>query len=392
MGFSEVLADRLREREEADRLRQRRIIASPSGSELLVGGKRLLSFCSNDYLGLANHPEVVAAYQKAAQNYGVGSGASHLVCGHSREHQALEEALAAFTGRDSALLFSTGYMANLGVINALVARGDAVFEDKLNHASLLDAGLLCAGKLERYRHCDIEHLSQRLRASNGANKLIVTDGVFSMDGNLAPLPQLCQLSQAHDAWLMVDDAHGLGCIGESAGGCCDYFKLTQEEVPVLVGTLGKALGTFGAFVAGSQELIEAMLQFARTYIYTTALPPALAAATRVSLKLLMEEPWRLQQLHARIRQFKQGCEALGIHLMPSDSPIQPLVLGSDKRALQASQGLEAEGIWVSAIRPPTVPLNSARLRITLSAAHSAEQVDKLLDALQRVAKYPQESL
>ena len=362
--------------------RSRRVIDSPQGVHLQIDGRTVINFCSNDYLGLANHPAVVGAFKAAADQYGVGSGSAHLICGHSTAHHALEEELAAFTGRDRALLFSTGYMANLGVMSALLGRGDAVFEDRLNHASLLDGGLLSGARFKRYAHTDVEHLTVYL-AKAGGNKLIVTDGVFSMDGDFAPLPALSAAAKAHDAWLMVDDAHGLGVIGEHGGGLLDYYGLKQDDVPVLMGTLGKGLGTFGAFVAGSDALIETLIQKARTYIYTTALPPAIAEATRAGLKIVIAESWRRDKLKTLADRFRAGAEQLGLQLMASASPIQPIVIGDSQQAVDISKALLQSGFLVSAIRPPTVPQGSARLRVTLSAMHEEQQVDRLLDALDK---------
>jgi 8-amino-7-oxononanoate synthase len=379
--FEQTLRQRLAERRALNRYRVRPVLQSPQGADIRVDGRELLCFCNNDYLGFANHPQVLEAFQHAARKYGVGSGASHLVCGHSNEHHQLEEELAEFTGRPRALLFSTGYMANLGAVNALLGRGDAVFEDRLNHASLLDAGLLSGARFQRFRHNDIAHLRDQLAASDAPHKLIVVDGVFSMDGDLAALPELAALAAQFKAWLMVDDAHGFGVLGQHGGGCAEHFQLGIEQLPVLVGTLGKAFGTFGAFVAGSETLIETLIQFARPYIYTTALPPAVAAATRAALRLLRDEGERRSHLHSLIRQFRAGAEALGLPLMDSQSAIQPLLVGEDARALQLAELLKERGYWVSAIRPPTVPEGTARLRITLSATHTAVQVEGLLGVL-----------
>jgi len=383
MSFND-LAAALEQRQQAHLYRRRRIQESPQGPEVVVDGRRCLAFCSNDYLGLANHPRVVAALKRGAERYGVGGGASHLVNGHSRAHHALEEALAEFTGRERVLLFSTGYMANLGAINALVGRQDAVFQDRLNHASLLDAGLLSGARFQRYRHNDPASLEQRLQAATARRKLVVTDGVFSMDGDLAELPELSRIARAQEGWLMVDDAHGFGCVGATGGGCVEHYGLSQEEVPVLVGTLGKAFGTAGAFVAGSEVLIETLIQFARSYIYTTSLSPALAEATCTSLELVQSESWRRDKLSQLIARFRSGCSQLGYTLMDSPTPIQPILIGDAEEAMRISGALEARGIFISAIRPPTVPEGSSRLRVTLSAAHSEGQVDRLLDALGEV--------
>ena len=344
----------------------------------------MLAFCSNDYLGLANHPDVIAALKRGADTYGVGSGAAHLVTGHSVVHQTLEEALADFTGRARALLFSSGYLANLGVISALTGRGDQVFEDRLNHASLLDGARLSRARLRRYAHADPRALSRMLDAwmpNEAGSRLIATDGVFSMDGDLAPLPALVPIARQADAWLLVDDAHGLGVLGEEGRGSLAYLGLGPEQVPILVGTLGKALGTAGAFVAGSRELIETLIQRARSYIFTTAPPPAIAVATQESLRIARRESWRRERLQLLIRRFRAGAAELNLPLLDSATPIQPLIAGTARQALSWSSKLETFGILVSAIRSPTVPEGSARLRITFSTGHTAEDVDRLLEAL-----------
>ncbi len=380
-SLDQTVAAALQDRLQRHLYRHRRLLESAQGPSIRVDGKNYIGFCSNDYLGLANHPEVVAALQQAASTWGVGSGASHLVNGHSTEHQALEEELAAFCGRERALLFSTGYMANLGTVTALLGRTDAVFEDRLNHASLLDAGLLSGARLQRFQHNDLEDLERRLVSSQAERKLIAVDGIFSMDGDAAPLPELARLAERHKAWLMVDDAHGFGCLGPTGAGSAELQGLNQQQLPVLMGTLGKSLGTFGAFVAGSETLIETLIQYARSYIYTTALPPSVAAATRVSLRLLQEEGWRRERLARLITDFRAGAHALGLKLMPSETAIQPLIVGDEARALTLAEQLAERGLLVIAIRPPTVPVGSARLRITLSAEHSREQIAQLLEAL-----------
>lgn len=386
--LDKALLPALQQRRDEKLYRQRAVVASPQQVNLLRDGQDLISFCSNDYLGLANHPDVIKAMQTAAGDFGVGSGASHLVSGHSLHHHQLEEELADFTGRERALLFSTGYMANVGVINALLGRKDAVFEDRLNHASLLDGGLISGAEFVRYRHNNMEDLAQRLVARGKNNrKLIVVDGVFSMDGDYAALPELSALAREHDAWLMVDDAHGLGCVGDSGRGSVEQFGLSHEDVPILMGTLGKAFGTFGAFVAGSETLIESLIQFARPYIYTTALPPAVAAATRASLKIIKQEPQHRHHLHRLIHLFKSTSASKGIELMPSDTAIQPVVVGESEKALALASGLQKRGYWVTAIRPPTVPKGSARLRVTLSAQHSEAQVVGLVEALAEALRH-----
>lgn len=374
------LRARLEQRRAADLYRQRPLLQTPQGPQVVVDGQPLLAFCSNDYLGLANHPEVIAAWRAGAERWGVGGGASHLVIGHSTPHHEVEEALAELTGRPRALLFTTGYMANLGALTALVGQGDTVLQDRLNHASLLDAGLLSGARFNRYLHNDANSLASRLEKAVG-NTLVVTDGVFSMDGDIADLPALAATAKSRDAWLMVDDAHGFGTLGHNGGGIVEHFGLSTEQVPVLIGTLGKACGTAGAFVAGSEELIECLIQFARPYIYTTSQPPALACATLRSLQLLRHEHWRREHLAALIQQFRTGAEQIGLQLMDSFTAIQPILIGDSARALRLSQMLRERGLLVTAIRPPTVPAGSARLRVTLSAAHSAAQVQLLLEAL-----------
>ncbi|MGH8493277.1 MAG: 8-amino-7-oxononanoate synthase [Moraxellaceae bacterium] len=375
--FSSVLAQK-----KADGLyRRRRTLASAQGARVIVDGRELLNFCSNDYLGLANHPALIAAANAATKAFGAGSGASHLVCGHSAEHHALEEELAAFTGRSRALLFSTGYMANIGIVQALVGRGDAVFEDRLNHASLIDGGLASGATFQRYRHNELPHLAELLGKSAADKKLIVTDGVFSMDGDVAPLAELAALAQKNDALLMVDDAHGFGVLGAGGIGCAEAFALDETQLPVLMGTLGKAAGSFGAFVAGSDDLVEYLINTARPYIFTTALPPSVAAASRASLRVIREEGWRREKLNELIAHFRARAKAAGLALMDSPTPIQPLLLGDNETALAWSRALEEKSLLVGAIRPPTVPAGSARLRITFSAAHEKADVDALLAAL-----------
>ncbi|MEN9422821.1 MAG: 8-amino-7-oxononanoate synthase [Pseudomonadota bacterium] len=384
--FNKLRAE-LESRQNRHLYRRPRIADSPQQPHRQIDGKALLTFCSNDYLGLANHPAVIRAFQQAANEYGVGSGAAHLVNGHSRPHQQLEEALAIFVGRERALLFSTGYMANLGVVNALLTgRNDVVYADRLNHASLVDASLLSGAKLIRYPHNDTTSLGKRLlaQADNASTQLILTDGVFSMDGDIAPLNKLATMAQHHDAWLMVDDAHGFGVLGNTGAGLVEAQGLTPTDVPILMATLGKALGTAGAFVAGSHDLIEYLIQTARTFIYTTAQPPAIAAATLASLQLVQTESWRREHLQALIQQFRQGAAQLGLPLMASATAIQPILVGSSAQALAISRQLEERGLLVTAIRPPTVPDGTARLRVTLSATHTPTDVEQLLTALAQI--------
>jgi 8-amino-7-oxononanoate synthase len=382
------LAVQTAEREHANLRRRLRTIDHVEGPWLQTGRRRLLSFCSNDYLGLAQHPSLVAALTRAAREQGIGSTSAHLICGHRAAHAQLEEALAAWTGRGRALLFSTGYMANLGVMQALLARGDICVQDKLNHACLLDGARLSGAELKRYPHADADAAARQLAAHPGAAAMLATDGVFSMDGDVAPLHALAQLCARERATLMVDDAHGFGVLGDDGAGSLGAAKLGQHEVPLLMATLGKALGCSGAFVAGSAALIEGLIQFARPYIYTTAMPPALAAAALEAVRLAQTETWRREKLAALIARFRAGAAQLDLPLTASASAIQPLLLGDARAAVQAAQVLERQGLLVVAIRPPTVPVGQARLRITLSAAHEEAHVDALLGAL---ADLPQES-
>jgi 8-amino-7-oxononanoate synthase len=377
------LQAQLDKRREQFLYRQRTNVTSGCGAKLQVDGRSLVNFCSNDYLGLAGHPAIAAALKSGADTYGTGSGASHLISGHSAAHQQLEEQLAEFTGRPRALLFSTGYMANMGVINALVGRHDLVLQDQLNHASLLDGGWLSRADSKRYKHNNLEHLQQQLEQSGAHRKLIVTDGVFSMDGDLAPLPEISTIAAKQNGWLMVDDAHGVGVLGATGGGIVEAQNLSIDQVPILMGTLGKSFGTFGAFVAGSEALIETLIQFARTYIYTTALPPAIACATSASLQVIRKEQWRRDHLQRLIERFRRGAQQIGLQLMASETPIQPILVNDDQLVVAINQQLRESGFMVGAIRPPTVPKGTGRLRITLSASHTEQQVDQLLDALER---------
>ncbi len=376
-----TLQAQLNLRREEHLYRTRLNVASGCSSTLSVEGRSLINFCSNDYLGLAGHPDISLALKQAADIYGTGSGASHLVSGHSVVHQELEEQLAEYTGRPRALLFSTGYMANIGAINALIGRRDLILQDQLNHASLLDGGRLSQADFKRYKHVDMASLDQRLEQSSAERKLIVTDGVFSMDGNLAPLREISSLAKKHSAWLMVDDAHGVGVLGQQGGGLVEELNMSVEQVPVLVGTLGKSFGTFGAFVAGSEALIETLIQYSRSYIYTTALPPAIAAATIASLQIVREETWRRDKLGQLVARFRRGAKQIGLQLAESNTPIQPVLINNDEKVMQVGQQLRAAGFLVGAIRPPTVPVGTGRLRITFSANHSEEQVDQLVAAL-----------
>ncbi|MEN6584870.1 MAG: 8-amino-7-oxononanoate synthase [Sulfuricella sp.] len=386
MPFSSLSLE-LQKREADGLLRRRRVLQSPQGARVRVDGEDVLSFCSNDYLGLANHPALVEAACAGAQRFGVGAGASHLVTGHTAAHHELEQKLAEFTGLPAALLFSTGYMANLGIVTALLGRSDALFADKLNHASLNDAALLSRATMMRYPHVDLAVLERQLAASTAKRKLVVSDAVFSMDGDIAPVPELLALCEKYDAWLLLDDAHGFGVLGKTGRGTLEHYSspLTPHSSRIIyMATLGKAAGVFGAFVAGAPELIAWLVQAARSYVYTTATPPLLAAALQESLRVIEAETWRRERLAELVGVLRQGLKLQRWQLMPSETPIQPLLIGSSQDAVRVSESLRERGILVPAIRPPTVPQGTARLRITLSAAHSVADVQQLIDALQQL--------
>lgn len=376
---------RLAAQQQAQRYRRHVCVQGPQGPHLQIDGREYLAFASNDYLGLASHPQVVAALQAGAQRWGVGGGAAHLVTGHMQPHEELTQALADWTGREAALLFSSGYQANLAVLTALLQTGDYLLHDRLNHASLLDGGRLSGARFQRYLHNDMHSLRSRLSRCSG-DTLIAVDGVFSMDGDLANMPEICRLAAASNAWVMVDDAHGLGVLGDSGAGTLQHFALAPEQVPVLMGTLGKALGTSGAFVAGSHELIETLTQFARPYVYTTSSSPAVACATLASVDIARNDSERRAHLHQLIALFRHEAALLRLPLVDSLTPIQPLLVGDSARALAMAQRLRDLGIWLTAIRPPTVPEGGARLRITLTAAHTVQQVERLLDALATISQ------
>ena len=364
--------------------RTRNLSSATQSIEPVINGQKVLSFCSNDYLGLANHPKIIDSYVKAAKKYGVGAGASHLITGHHKSHHALEEELAEFIGCEKTLLFSTGYMANLGVVSSLASRNTTIFEDRLNHASLIDAGIISRAQLKRYGHLNIEELHKKLNNEKNKTKIILTDGVFSMDGTISHVVKLQSLAKNHHAKLIIDDAHGIGVLGKHGKGCTEG-KLTTDTI--LVGTLGKAFGTFGAFVAAEQEIIEWCIQRARTYIYTTALPPSIAEATRTSLQLVRKEFWRREKLHSLVKRFREYAKQMGLPISASITPIQPIIFGSAATAVKISEALLNKGILVSAIRPPTVPQNTARLRISFSATHTEDHVDQLVESLVEVNKF-----
>lgn len=363
--------------------RNRRLLESPQGAHVRVDGRDLLSFCSNDYLGLANHPALITAASQAVLSTGVGAGASHLIAGHHALHHALEMRIAGFVGLPAALLFSNGYMANIGVVTALIGRDGEVFADRLNHASLNDAALLSRAKLTRYPHNDLATLETQLSSSRAVQKLVLVDAVFSMDGDLAPLPDLLALCERYDTWLLVDDAHGFGVLGAGGRGALAYFGLASPRI-IYMATLGKAAGVFGAVVAGGAEVIEWLLQKARTYIYTTATPPLLSAALLASIDLIEAGDGLRVHLQNLIKQLRAGLRIPNWQLMDSATPIQPVLIGSNAAVLAASRRLLERGILVPAIRPPTVPANSARLRISLSAAHTETDVAQLVDALNSI--------
>lgn len=379
------LQQRLQARQAQDLLRRRLTCESPQATQIKIAGKDYLNFSSNDYLGLANHPKLKEAMAHSAKVDGAGSGASHLIVGHGRQHHALEEELADFLGVEKALLFSTGYMANLGVLTSLFDKDDLIVQDKLNHASLIDGGLASDAKNVRFAHKDMDSLERQLSKA-ADTKLIVTDGVFSMDGDIAPIDQMVAIKKSQQAGLMIDDAHGLGVLGKSGKGSLEHFAVEQTEADIYMATLGKAVGGFGAFVAGSQLLVEALTQFARSYIYTTAMPAAVAAANRMGLQLIKTEPERREQLASNIAYFRQLAMQSQLPLMESETAIQPLLLKENDTALAVSNELKTKGILALAIRPPTVPINSARLRITLSAEHSKLQIERLVEQLTQILR------
>ena len=378
------IESRLEELDAAGLIRRRRVLDGPQGAHVHIQGKPCLAFCSNDYLGLANHPALVSAARRGAAMYGVGAGASHLVCGHSAPHEEVEAALADFIRLPRALYFSTGYMAALGTIPALAGRGDALFSDALNHACLIDGTRLSGADVHVYPHMDLAALEHALARCPNRQKLVVSDAVFSMDGDIAPVPEMLALCERYDAWLLLDDAHGFGVLGEAGRGVLSHFNVKSPRI-IYLGTLGKAAGVSGAFIAGDGSVIEWLLQRARTYIFTTATPPLLAVATLESLRLIEQETWRREHLVALIMRLREGLAGLPWRLLPSATPIQPLIVGDNRAVVALSEALLQQGIWVPAIRPPTVPAGTARLRISLSAAHGIEDIDRLLHTLHSLA-------
>ncbi len=378
------LGRRLEQLERQGLLRKRRVVEGPRGAWLTVDGRRVLSFSSNDYLGLASHPDLVAAAQRALAASGVGAGASAMISGHAAEHELLERRLAEFVRLPRALYFSTGTMANLGIVTAIAGRGDTVFSDALNHASLVDAARLSRAEVEVYPHADMEALEARLARCESPVKLVVSDAVFSMDGELAPVKPLLALCERHDAWLLLDDAHGFGVLGEGGRGALSHFGVASPRI-VYMATLGKAAGVFGAFAAAEPDVIEWLVQRARSYVFTTGSPPSLAAALVESLRLIEHDGWRRARLGEHVARLRAGLRGLPWALAPSETPIQPLIVGSNGLAVELMDALLEAGLWVPAIRPPTVPPGTARLRISLSAAHEAGDVDRLVEALRALA-------
>lgn len=368
-----------------DRLyRERRVVVQRAGAGCIVDGRSCINFCSFDYLSLTQHPAVIQAVQCGIEQYGLGSGGSQLVSGYFDIHQRVERSFAKFLNRDRALLFGSGYLANLGVINALGGLNSIIFADKRIHASLQDGLRMSGIKFKRYPHQDLSRLIQLLAQHRQQNKYIVTESIFSMDGDLADLKQLSQCGADHGACLVVDDAHGIGILGERGGGALEQLGLSQQQVPLLICPLGKAFACYGAIVAGSELMIAQLMQFARTHIYSTALPPALAAGILASLNIIQSEGWRRRQLQAHIAYFKAGAQARNLRLLPSESPIQSCVIGENAKAIEINQYLWSKGYWVMLARPPTVAKGSARLRVTLNYHHTTADIDGLLDHLSAV--------
>jgi len=374
---------RLHSRKSNGLYRHRLTLEGSQGVNVTIAGQDYLSFCSNDYLGLANHPDLIDAACEGAHQYGVGASASHMIIGHHTSHHKLEEMLANFTGFPRALLFSSGYMANAGVVTALVGRGDEIYSDKLNHASLNDAAMLSHAKWIRYPHLNLAILEKRLSVSQANCKLVITDAVFSMDGNIAPVAELLVLCEKYNAWLLLDDAHGFGVLGNQGRGVVSHFNLSSPRI-IYMATLGKAAGVSGAFVAGKEVVIETLIQFARSYIYTTAMPPLLSYTLLKSLVLIKREGWRRRKLIQLTEHLKKELQLLRWNLLPSDTPIQPVIIGENSEVIQVRDALQDRGILIPAIRPPTVPKNSARLRISLSAAHSTKDIERLVVALREL--------
>jgi 8-amino-7-oxononanoate synthase len=375
------ISKQLYELKEQGAYRQRRKLDSPQDIKVVIDGEQFLSFCSNDYLGLANDARVCQAAKDAISHFGVGSGASQLISGYSSLHASLEEQLADFLGYQRCVLFSSGYLANLGVISALSSRHSLILEDRLNHASLIDAARYAGGDLQRYKHRDINHADEIINTSKSKSHLIVSDGVFSMEGSIAPIEQLSQLKHTANDKLIIDDAHGIGVLGNKGKGSLEHAGIDPSKVDILIGTFGKAFGGSGAFVLSDNDTIDYLIQKARTLIYTTAPPVALAAAATQSLKIIINEPERRQRLHKNIQYFRKALSKTALELLDSITAIQTIIIGENEQALWFSKQLEDRGLLALAIRPPTVPKNTARLRITLSSEHTQQQIDLLVNAL-----------
>lgn len=381
MPWREQLIQQHQNRVAAKVWRKRQATQDAVGRELKINGKTYLNFCSNDYLGLASHPALADAAIETIRERGIGAAASHLICGHQDIHQELENELAAFVGAEKAVTFSTGYMANLAVPQTFLEKGDLVVQDRLNHASLIDAGRFCEVNLKRYRHLDFAHARTILVKSNANKKLLTTDGVFSMDGDQAPLHELTEVCRQTKSLLLIDDAHGFGVLGKTGAGSLEQHGIGVGGGVLMLGTLGKAAGSFGAFIAGDAVYIDSLIQHARSYIYTTALPPSIASATRAAIKIIQTEPERRDKLNAKITYFRQAIDELNLKTLDSKTAIQPILLGDSETALQATELLRQHGLWITAIRPPTVPEGTARLRITISCEHHQNDIDQLITVL-----------
>ena len=381
MSFHESISNQNQQRLDSGLLRELKTIDAPQGVVVKRAGRELINFSSNDYLGLANSDELKSAVEQGVANWGVGAGASHLVCGHQSPHDSLEHEIAEFVGAEKAIVFSTGYMANLAVPNAFLSRHDLLLQDKLNHASLIDAGLLCRAKTHRYRHLDLDHASQLIDQSAAPRMMIATDGVFSMNGGVADVSRLSEICDHENRLLLVDDAHGFGVLGKSGAGSLEQAGLRPRGQTLMIGTLSKAVGSFGAFVAGDSIWIDHLIQHARPYIYTTALPPAIVEASRAGMRMIQQQAWRLEKLSENVALFRKLAAGKGVELLDAQTPIQSVVFESPVDAVGASERLEKKGFLVVAIRPPTVPEGTSRLRITLSASHEAHQIEGLVEAL-----------
>jgi len=381
--FKQNIIQRIKYQQTQGLYRQRKIIDSAQSVRVQFEGKDFLNFSSNDYLGLANHPKLKEAFKKGIDLYGCGSGASHLMSGHTQAHHEFEEHMAEFLGVEAVLLYSSGYMANLGVMNSILTKSDTIFQDKLNHASLIDAGLSAQANMKRYSHLDYQHLKTLIDKTQSGYRFCVTDAVFSMDGDCADLTTLTKLARKYQSILMIDDAHGFGVLGEKGKGLPELQNIQHKAIDCYMATCGKAMGVAGAFIAGSNDFIDALIQFSRTYTYTTAMPAAQAVALSESLTLIKEESWRRKHLQELITYFKQCAEQINLKLMPSDTAIQPILIGDTNQAVHLAEDLYQKGVLVTAVRPPTVPKNTSRIRITLSTEHKKSHIDYLFECLMK---------